>query len=152
MSELEKAVITGATSGIGFALAQALAQSGRQVLAIGRNPENLAKLNEAEDIETLAADIRDSEAVLPEIKKFAPDILVNNAGVGHGIDGLDNLPLHLIQEAVDINVTTPIKLTAAVMEEMRVQARAYCEYWLYCGVAYAIFGALWSNKIGYSSV
>ena len=125
MSELEKAVITGATSGIGFALAQALAQSGRHVLAIGRNPENLAKLNEAEDIETLAADIRDSEAVLPEIKKFAPDILVNNAGVGHGIDGLNNLPLHLIQEAVDINVTTPIKLTAAVMEEMRVRGKGH---------------------------
>ena len=34
MNELKKAVITGATSGIGFALAQALAQSG-QVLAIG---------------------------------------------------------------------------------------------------------------------
>jgi len=54
MSELKKAVITGATSGIGFALAQALAQSGRQVLAIGRNPDNLAKLKEAGDIATLA--------------------------------------------------------------------------------------------------
>ena len=125
MSKLEKAVITGATSGIGFAVAQALAQSGRQVLAIGRNSENLAKLNEVGDIETLAADIRDSEAVLPEIQKFAPDILVNNAGVGHGIDGLHNLPLNLIQEAVDINVATPIKLSAAVMEEMRAKGRGH---------------------------
>ena len=70
MNELKKAVITGATSGIGFALAQALAQSGRQVLAIGRNPDNLAKLKEAGDIETLAADIRDSEVVCRKHRNF----------------------------------------------------------------------------------
>lgn len=125
MSELRKAVITGATSGIGLALARALAFSGREVLAIGRQAEALAMLEKEQHITTFCADIRENQAILPEILAFEPDILVNNAGVGHGIDGLDDLPLHLIQEAIDINVTAPITLTAAVMEQMRAKQRGH---------------------------
>lgn len=125
MSELKKAVITGATSGIGLALARALALSGREVLAIGRQADPLALLAKEDNITTLCADIRDNQAILPEILDFDADILVNNAGVGHGIDGLDDLPLQLIQEAIDINVTAPITLTAALMEQMRAKQRGH---------------------------
>jgi len=125
MNSLKKAVITGATSGIGFALARALASSGREVLAIGRNTKQLELLSEAPAITTLCADIRENEGIIPDILAFTPDILVNNAGVGHGIDGLDNLPLHLIQEAIDINVTAPITLTAALLEQMKTQKHGH---------------------------
>ena len=56
---------------------------------------------------------------------FKPDILINNAGIGHGIDGLDGLDVSLIQEAIDINVSSPIKLTAALLESMKEQARGH---------------------------
>ena len=119
---LTKAVITGATSGIGFELAKALTHSGREVLALGRNTEQLKKLASEFGCHTLCVDIRDDKAVIPEMLSFKPDILINNAGIGHGIDGLDGLDVSLIQEAIDINVSSPIKLTAALLESMKEQA------------------------------
>jgi 3-hydroxy acid dehydrogenase/malonic semialdehyde reductase len=125
MSMLTKAVITGATSGIGFELAKALTHSGREVLALGRNTEQLKKLASEFGCHTLCVDIRDDKAVIPEMLSFKPDILINNAGIGHGIDGLDGLDVSLIQEAIDINVSSPIKLTAALLESMKEQARGH---------------------------
>ena len=122
MSMLTKAVITGATSGIGFELAKALTHSGREVLALGRNTEQLKKLASEFGCHTLCVDIRDDKAVIPEMLSFKPDILINNAGIGHGIDGLDGLDASMIQEAIDINVSSPIKLTAALLESMKEQA------------------------------
>ena len=125
MSMLTKTVITGATSGIGFELAKALTHSGREVLALGRNTEQLKKLASEFGCHTLCVDIRDDKAVIPEMLSFKPDILINNAGIGHGIDGLDGLDVSLIQEAIDINVSSPIKLTAALLESMKEQARGH---------------------------
>lgn len=125
MSMLTKAVITGATSGIGFELAKALTHSGREVLALGRNTEQLKKLASEFGCHTLCVDIRDDKAVIPEMLSFKPDILINNAGIGHGIDGLDGLDASMIQEAIDINVSSPIKLTAALLESMKEQARGH---------------------------
>ncbi|MDA8882243.1 SDR family NAD(P)-dependent oxidoreductase [Alphaproteobacteria bacterium] len=125
MSMLTKAVITGATSGIGFELAKALTHSGREVLALGRNTEQLKKLASEFGCYTLCADIRDDKAIIPEMLSFKPDILINNAGIGHGIDGLDGLDVSLIQEAIDINVSSPIKLTAALLDSMKEQARGH---------------------------
>jgi 3-hydroxy acid dehydrogenase/malonic semialdehyde reductase len=122
---LTKAVITGATSGIGFELAKALTHSGREVLALGRNTEQLKKLASEFGCHTLCVDIRDDKAVIPEMLSFKPDILINNAGIGHGIDGLDGLDASMIQEAIDINVSSPIKLTAALLESMKEQARGH---------------------------
>ena len=125
MSMLTKTVITGATSGIGFELAKALTQSGREVLALGRNTEQLKILASEFGCYTLCADIRDDKAIIPEMLSFKPDILINNAGIGHGIDGLDGLDVSLIQEAIDINVSSPIKLTAALLDSMKEQARGH---------------------------
>ena len=125
MSMLTKAVITGATSGIGFELAKALTHSDREVLALGRNTEQLKKLASEFECHTLCADIRDDKAIIPEMLSFKPDILINNAGIGHGIDGLDGLDVSLIQEAIDINVSSPIKLTAALLDSMKEQARGH---------------------------
>ena len=125
MSMLKKAVITGATSGIGFELAKALTHSDHEVLALGRNTEQLKKLASEFGCHTLCVDIRDDKAVIPEMLSFKPDILINNAGIGHGIDGLDGLDVSLIQEAIDINVSSPIKLTAALLESMKEQARGH---------------------------
>ena len=122
---LTKTVITGATSGIGFELAKALTQSGREVLALGRNTEQLKILASEFGCYTLCADIRDDKAIIPEMLSFKPDILINNAGIGHGIDGLDGLDVSLIQEAIDINVSSPIKLTAALLDSMKEQARGH---------------------------
>ncbi|MGB0397498.1 MAG: SDR family NAD(P)-dependent oxidoreductase, partial [Candidatus Puniceispirillaceae bacterium] len=126
------AIVCASSKGLGLGCARALSQVGVNLVMCARGEEQLVasadqiRKDTGVEVKTVACDIT-SEAGRAEVLAAAGhvDILVNNAGVGHGIDGLDNLPLHLIQEAVDINVTTPIKLTAAVMEEMRAQGKGH---------------------------
>lgn len=126
MSEtMQKAIVTGATSGIGHATVAALAASGREVLAIGRRADRLQALAGETGAETLVADVRDLNAIDGAIGRFEPDILVNNAGVGHGIEGLEHIDPTIVQEAVDINVTAPAQITASALPGMRKRQRGH---------------------------
>ena len=120
-----KAIVTGATSGIGAATVRALAASGRQVLAVARREDRLQALAEKTGAALLAADVRNLKALREAIEKFEPDILVNNAGVGHGIDGLPSVDPELVQESVDINITAPIQIAAAALPGMRERANGH---------------------------
>ena len=104
-----RAIVTGATSGIGTATVRTLAASGRQVLAVARREDRLQALAEETGAALLVSDVRNLKALREAIEKFEPDILVNNAGVGHGIDGLPSVDPELVQESVDINITAPIQ-------------------------------------------
>ncbi len=123
MDELKKAVVTGATSGIGTAIVTKLCQSGRDVLAIGRRADRLNKIASKTGASILATDIRNTTDFTDQIVNFKPDILVNNAGVGHGIDSLFSIDLKTIQEAIDTNITASINLTTLVIPMM--QQRQY---------------------------
>jgi 3-oxoacyl-[acyl-carrier protein] reductase len=87
------ALVTGATRGIGFAIARALADNGASVVICGRSQESVddavSRLTDNSQRKVLgkAADVRASESVAAlfmwiEQKMEAPHILVNNAGVG----------------------------------------------------------------------
>ncbi len=87
------AVITGASRGIGFCIAQALLAEGAKVFICGRDPKllqsALEKLRSAApaNVDGSAADVRSSEDCRKLIRAAAErfgglDILVNNAGVG----------------------------------------------------------------------
>lgn len=125
MTQLKRAIVTGATSGIGSAIVAAFSDAGYEVLAVARRADRLVTLGEAPNIQTLVADVRNLEPLTEAIHNFEPDVLVNNAGVGHGIDGLPGLAPDLIQEAIDINVTAPVQLTAAAIPVMRAKGRGH---------------------------
>lgn len=85
----KRALITGSSQGIGFALASGLAAAGANIVLNGRDESKLsaaaAKLPNAQ---TLAFDVTDHEAARMAIDGFealhgAIDILVNNAGMQH---------------------------------------------------------------------
>src|SRR5277367_3642453 len=86
------ALITGASRGIGFAIARRLGQMGARVSICGRDQDKLGQAAESlrgDGIETLAtpADVSSAEQISSLIqrtqKELAPiDILVNNAGIG----------------------------------------------------------------------
>lgn len=120
-----KAIVTGATSGIGAATVRALAAERIEVLAVARRADRLADLQRETGAQTLVGDVRDVVALTPAIERFAPDILVNNAGVGHGIDGLAGIGPELLQEAIDINVTALAQLTAAALPGMIGRGRGH---------------------------
>ena len=88
---MQVAVITGASSGIGFATAVKMAESGMAVLGVGRDTARLTQLSDAikdkNRIATLAVDVTATQAP-KQIVDFAVsrwgqiDFLINNAGMG----------------------------------------------------------------------
>src|ERR1700731_970477 len=86
------AVVTGASMGIGYGLAKALANAGATVVATARHMKELQSLvdeisregGEALAISLDVTDVKDIEEVMKEVQhKFGSiDILVNNAGLG----------------------------------------------------------------------
>src|SRR6478735_8420499 len=88
-----RALVTGAASGIGAAIASRLAQAGSVVVAVDRDEAGLkdlaARLGEAH-IEPFAADLSDLDAIADLPTDI--DILVNNAGIQH-VSPIESFPL-----------------------------------------------------------
>lgn len=97
------AIVTGASMGIGYGLAQAVANAGAKVAVVARNTEKLEQLvaqieAEGGEAKAFALDVRDVPAIgkcFKDIKDHfgRVDILVNNAGLG------DNHPAENVTEA-----------------------------------------------------
>lgn len=88
---MQVAIVTGASSGIGFGCAVTLAEAGMAVLGAGRDRDRLAELERAvgdpDRIATLAVDLTADEAPAQIVEAAVSrwghvDFLVNNAGVG----------------------------------------------------------------------
>ncbi|NDJ84802.1 MAG: SDR family NAD(P)-dependent oxidoreductase [Chloroflexi bacterium] len=117
-------VVTGASSGLGQALAVAFARRGARVVLVGRQPERLEVVHReiepyATAVLTIVADItryEERQRVIDEtLSAFSGiDVLVNGAGIAVG--GL--LPDHSpeqIQDIIDTNLTSAIVLTRDVL-------------------------------------
>jgi 2-deoxy-D-gluconate 3-dehydrogenase len=113
------AIVTGASRGLGFCAAQALADEGVRVLAVARSTAGLERLADSRPslIAPLACDLRDLDAVeaLPAaaIERFGRlDILVNNAGIAPA-GGFIEITRELLDEVMVLNVEVPALLTRA---------------------------------------
>ncbi len=118
------ALVTGATGGIGGAIARALHAQGATVAISGRNEEKLSALaSELGDrVHVLAADLSSSEAVADLVNRAVEameriDILVNNAGLTR-----DGLSMRMKDEdwsdVIDVNMTSTFKLAQACQRGM----------------------------------
>ena len=101
------ALVTGATSGIGKAVAEQLAAMGLQVYALGRKQSVLESLRKNPLITAIAVDVTDREAVCAALDDLPIDIFVNNAGVMP-----PPKPFHTAEQA-DIDATLEINISAA---------------------------------------
>ncbi len=122
---METALVTGATSGIGYAMAVALARSGRRVLAVGRQANALARLAEIANIEPTPLDILDRSALEQRLRDEPIDILVNNAGVMPPLTPFDEATLEFIDAAIAVNLTASVYLTRLVAPGMRARRRGH---------------------------
>lgn len=99
-------VVTGATSGIGLGLSRRLHQLGANVVALGRSPSRLQKLQkELPGVETVISDFSDLDSIArasQEIKeRFGMiDALVNNAGIHTGFSG--NFQIEKTKQGFDL--------------------------------------------------
>lgn len=107
------AVVTGASSGIGWATAEALAKAGIDLIICGRRKERLDvlahQLSATVRVLPVVFDVRDAEAVQSALGGLpadwqAVDVLINNAGNAHGRDPVQSGSLEDWDAMIDINV------------------------------------------------
>lgn len=123
-----RAIITGASSGIGKATTLAFASSGIDLCLISRDRtklEQVAKLaseygGEVKIVPTDLADLSQVKATIEKITQdFAPiDILVNNAGLGY-TNFLRDTSLEDWQKVLDLNLTSVFQCIMGVLPSMR---------------------------------
>lgn len=114
----DRALITGAGSGIGRALATELAARGYEVIATAR------RLDAVSDVPAggrLALDVMDDESVAGAVAAAGRiDILINNAGVGAG-GPTESVPLAEARRLFDTNFFGPARMMHAVLPQMRAR-------------------------------
>ncbi len=118
------ALVTGATGGIGGAIAKALHAQGAKVGISGRNTEKLEALAKelGDNVVVLTADLSTKEAAVELIARAEEqlgqvDILVNNAGLTK--DGLSmRMKDEDWQQVIDVNMTATFKLAQACQRGM----------------------------------
>jgi len=113
------AVLTGATGGLGQAIARALASRGARLTLTGRRLDVLEPLARDIGADALAVDLADHAAVASLAQRVAGcDILVCNAGLP-GTGRLDQLDVGAIDRVLDVNLRAPIVLSRAAAGGMR---------------------------------
>lgn len=120
---MTQVLVTGATSGIGRAMALSLKAAGYDVLALGRNVEALADLA-AQGIETLALDLANAKAVAA-LAARPIDVLVNNAGVMPKPGAFAEMSAFEIDQTLAVNLAAVLHLTRAVVPGMIARGRGH---------------------------
>ncbi len=124
------AVVTGASRGIGFAIAEALAASGADIIAVSASIEAGSDIERAvtaygRAFEHRRVDFADRDAVAAlgaELEGRRVDILVNNAGTIERAPAAEH-PLELWDRGVDVNLSSQFVLTQAVGRGMIERGR-----------------------------
>ncbi|MCL1469717.1 SDR family oxidoreductase [Argonema antarcticum] len=124
----KRALITGASSGIGKATALAFAAAGIHVALVSRDLEKLTAVAQnaifaGVEAKAYALDLAKLEQVKEEISAIAADfgpidILVNNAGMGYTAD-LSETPLSDWQRVIDLNLTSVFQCIQGILPMMR---------------------------------
>jgi short-subunit dehydrogenase len=122
-----RALVTGATGGIGGAVARALHARGAQVVLSGRRAEPLEELRASlgDRAESITADLaeRDGPARLAE-SAGAVDVLVANAALPAS-GRVEHFAPDQIDRALEVNLRAPIQLTRALMPAMLERGRGH---------------------------
>lgn len=123
------ALITGATSGFGKALAIKFAANHYNLIITGRRAERLQELKNTltstygVEVKTLCFDVRSREATFEAIEQLpaswkAIDVLINNAGLALGRDYFDDASIDDWDTMIDTNVKGLLYVSKAVIPSM----------------------------------
>jgi NAD(P)-dependent dehydrogenase (short-subunit alcohol dehydrogenase family) len=131
MSAQRAAIVTGASSGIGLAIARILGQEGYALTVAARRPDKLdaaaqGLVGEGFDVQAIAANVSDEaeiqKVVAAHREKYGRlDVLVNNAGVGVGAAVADIQTKHVDMQ-LDINLRSIVLFYRECMGMLREAA------------------------------
>ena len=127
-----RALITGSSQGIGFALARGLAGAGAEIVLNGRDAAKLATAaadleNDGATVHQLAFDATDHNGVRAAVDGFEAatgpiDILINNAGMQHRTE-LENFPADAFERLLQTNIASVFHVGQAVGRHMIERGR-----------------------------
>jgi 3-hydroxy acid dehydrogenase / malonic semialdehyde reductase len=119
-----KALVTGASSGIGAATARILAEAGAEVVLVARRKELLAEVaKDCPGSRTIQLDLRDSRSTEKELAGLEVDLLVANAGLSIGMEKLPDGRPDDWAAALDTNVKGVLHTIHAVLPGMVARKR-----------------------------
>lgn len=123
-----RAVVTGASTGIGYATARQLAAAGFEVVAVARRKERLDELARevGPQVTTLPCDIT-SDADVERLAEVAGDcdVLVNNAGGARGQDTIEHAKDEDWRFMYDANVLGTMRVTRALLPALERSGDGY---------------------------
>lgn len=129
-------LITGATSGIGWATAETLAREGHRLILTGRRADRLEALSKklaqenSASTRSVVMDVRDRESTLAAIRALPEewqsiDVLVNNAGGALGLAKADTAEWSDWQAMIETNVLGLLTLTREILPGMKARGRGH---------------------------
>jgi NAD(P)-dependent dehydrogenase (short-subunit alcohol dehydrogenase family) len=121
------AVVTGATQGIGLAVARTLLAEGCEVVITGRKQTSLTQASKqlaSKHVLPIVCDVRNPISINALVNTINVrfrrlDILVNNAGVAHESENIARLSLEAWNEVIETNLTGMFLVTQAALPLMR---------------------------------
>lgn len=122
------AIVTGASSGIGLAVAKLLTKKGAKVALVARSKDKLEKLsNELAGSFVVVCDMTKKEEIVQMVKKVYKhfgkiDILVNNAGQGYDAP-VEKININTYHKVFDLDVVGPVIAMQQVIPIMRKQGK-----------------------------
>lgn len=131
MKSTRTALISGASSGIGRAIAQRLAREGYRLIIHARRDMQLKAVRQeilsqtpSAEITTSVFDVRDSAACVRAVselpREYAQvDVLINNAGLARGLDPIDQGRLEDWDEMIDTNLKGLLYVTHALLPTLK---------------------------------
>lgn len=141
-----RAVVTGASTGIGEATARALRAQGWDVVGVARRADRLAALDEQIGSQSIACDLTDGDAVaalIEELDRTGPvHALVQVAGGARGTDSVESGSVADWQWMYDANVLSTQRLVAGLLPMLRRAAEG-------TGHADTVFVTSTAAQVGY---
>jgi NADP-dependent 3-hydroxy acid dehydrogenase YdfG len=119
-----RALVTGASSGIGAATARALSEAGAEVVLAARRADRLAEAARGlPRARTVVLDVRDARACRTALAGLEIDLLVANAGLSIGMEKLPEGEPEDWAAAIDTNVKGVLHVLHATVPEMKDRGR-----------------------------